>query len=179
MGAGLRCTGHDLAQLRASRDPAFFSRADDRGGNTPGEAFLAVSINQTREFLLGQFVNQIRRRLALASVHPHIEQPFPPEAETALRRQKLVRRDSQVGEDSVQRRHRKVVEDQGQVFEVLVVQADPRGKGIERLPCLFQRFLVSIQSDESSIGPDLLQDGARMSAQTQGGIYISPSGSAP
>ena len=169
---------YDSRQLRALGNSALRARSHDGFGDAAGIALLAVTVDQIRDLLLRKLVDKSCRRLRLGPVHAHVEHPAPLEAETTLGGKELVRGDTQIGQDPVQGRQVEIVENQRKILKVFVEVQDTVRVGEETVTNPLQGFLVAVHPYKPAARLYLLQNGFRMTAQSESGIDEDPSGPA-
>ena len=93
----------DVRQAARRLDAPRPACLDDRPRDASRVPFLAEFVDHVRQrsFIGGR--QHVGRRRAARAVHPHVERLVPPEAEAAIRRVELHRRDAEIGQHTVHR----------------------------------------------------------------------------
>src|SRR5262245_50826244 len=139
---------HDGGKLRRAGDRRLASRLDQRAGDAPREPLFAVAEDRVGELDFGRMRDEIGRRLALRTVHAHVERFVALETEAAARCVELHRRDTEVSERAVDHGNLALVKDIGDRAVVGVDELDAFAPRCERFGGAGESVAVAIESDE-------------------------------
>ncbi len=132
--------------------------------------FPSVLPEDPYQLLFRQRIDQIGRGGLQARVHPHVQRPVQPKAESTSPCGQLFERCAAVEQDPVHRANTKLVEYHLQSSVVVVDQSHPPMAG-KTLSCSFNRLGISVDPDQPSFRADAFENRFRMSARPDRRIY--------
>ena len=126
----------------------FASRFDDRAGDPPREALLAIGEDRVGQLALAGPRHQIGRRAPFAPIHAHVERLVALEAEPASRRVELQRGDAEIREGAVNQVDVAAIEHLAERPVVGVNQLHAIAPRRQRFTRQFEGVLIAIEADE-------------------------------
>src|SRR5450432_426738 len=147
----------------------------DAAGDAARAALVAVLVDDVRELVVGQAIDELERGLAALAVHAHVDRSFAAEAHAALRVVELGGADAEIGDEPVDATDAEEIELLTNGGERRLDEGDAVGDGGEALTRRFDGDGIAIEGDDARPWFDL-EEGDGVAPAAERDVDVDPAG---
>jgi hypothetical protein len=155
-------------QIRPSPDRMRPTSLDQKFRQRSGEWFLTKFRKGLFQFLAAPEGESLSSRLTLRHIKPQIQRSLTGKTESTSRVGKLIRRESQIEQDSIHPGNPKLFEDRGQFDVARMAKRDIFARDL--FGGMSEHHGIPIKPNESPLGADLPEDFPAMASSADGSI---------